>query len=176
VLAFGRFMPDEDSEAPTAEAPPADAPAKAPPADAPAEAPPADAPTAEAAPAEAPPATGETKSTKRKKKRKKPSQEPAAPTAEPLNAEGRERPLFVLTFPSHPELDQLVRAFELGNYAYVRKHAPELAQRAQEPSVRDAALELARRIEPDPLIKTLLGLSVALLVALTIWAYQTHGP
>jgi hypothetical protein len=178
VLAFGRFMPDEDSEAPPVEAAPAEA--------APADAAPAEAAPAEAAPAEAAPATGETKSTKRKKKRKKQSEEPekrkkqseepAAPTAEPLNAEGRERPLFVLAFPSHPELDKLVRAFELGNYAYVRKHAPELAEQAKEPSVRDAALELARRIEPDPLIKTLLGLSVALLFALTIWAYQTHGP
>jgi hypothetical protein len=128
------------------------------------------------APAEGAAADGETKSTKRKKKRKKRSEEPPAPEANPLNAEGRERPLFVLAFPSHPELDKLVRAFELGNYAYVREHAPELAERGDDARVREAARELARRIEPDPLVKILLGLSVLLLLGITVWAYQTHGP
>jgi hypothetical protein len=115
---------------------------------------------------------------RKKKKRKKPAPEadvPELPKEIPLDDNGRERPLFVLGFPSDPELDRLVRAFELGNYAYVREHAPKLAERAESERVREAARELARRIEPDPLIKILLLLSVLLLAALTIWAYKTHG-
>jgi hypothetical protein len=169
-------MSDEDSvkASPDAEKPPSDESAK--PA---AESPQEESTAASAAPAgeAAPdaPADGELKSTKRKKKRKKRADEPSAPEAEPLNAEGRERPLFVLAFPKDPTLDKLARAFELGNYAYVREHAPSLAEKAEDPRVRDAARELSRRIEPDPLIKILLGLSVALLVALTVWAYKSHG-
>ena len=41
--------------------------------------------------------------------------------------------------------------------------------------MRDAALELLRRIEPDPLIKYLLAVSVTLLVVLVLYAYQSHG-
>ena len=116
---------------------------------------------------------------RKKKKRRKPAPEaevPALPREIPLTADGRERPVFVLAFPSDPDLDRLVRAFELGNYAYVREHAPKLAERTEAPEgVRQAARELARRIEPDPLIKLLLALSVTLLLALTVWAYKKHG-
>ena len=73
------------------------------------------------------------------------------------------------------DLDRLVLAFELGNYAYVREHAPELAEKSKDLRVRAAASELARRIEPDPLVKTLLAMSIALLVVLALWAYKTHG-
>jgi hypothetical protein len=93
----------------------------------------------------------------------------------PTGREGRARPAFVLTFPSHPELDRVVRAFELGNYAYVREHAPKLTENDQDKRVREAAGDLLRRIEPDPLIKVLLALSVLLLFVITFWAYRTHG-
>ncbi len=113
---------------------------------------------------------------RRKKKRKKAAvEEPAEPEAPPLTADGRERPLFVLGFPKDPELDRLVQAFEAGNYAFVREEAPKLAERASSEAVRQAARELTRRIEPDPLIKLLLGLSIALFVALAVWAYKAHG-
>jgi hypothetical protein len=116
---------------------------------------------------------------KRKRKRKKRAPDAAGAPPEPappaLTADGRERPIFVLGFPRDPELDRLVRAFELGNYAHVREHAPQLAERGATDEIRAAARELARRIEPDPLIKILLALSIALLVALAFWAYKTHG-
>jgi hypothetical protein len=116
---------------------------------------------------------------KRRKKRKKRAVEaeaaPAIPKEPALTPDGRERPLFVLGFPEDPELDRLVHAFEAGNYAFVREQAPKLAERTSSPRVRDAARELARRIEPDPLIKVLLALSVALFVVLAFWAYKTHG-
>lgn len=111
---------------------------------------------------------------KKKKKRKKPDDAPVAPDPA-VGADGRERPAFVLDFPRDPALDKLVRAFEVGNYAYVRENAAELAEKAKDARVRAAAAELARRIEPDPLLKILLALSVLLLFALTIWAYKTHG-
>ncbi|HEY3499698.1 MAG TPA: hypothetical protein VGK73_33635 [Polyangiaceae bacterium] len=111
---------------------------------------------------------------KKKKKRRK-QEAPTGPVRDPIGPDGRERPAFVLDYPSDPELDRLVKAFELGNYAFVREHAPELAEKAGDARVKAAAAELARRIEPDPLVKVLLGMSLALLVVLALWAYKTHG-
>ena len=89
-----------------------------------------------------------------------------------LDARGRERPRFLLAFPEHPDLARLAAAFEAGNYALVREEAESLAERAENPAVRDAALELRRRIEPDPLVKYLLALTAALLLFLTYFAYN----
>lgn len=89
-----------------------------------------------------------------------------------LDAQGRERPRFLLGFPDHPELQRLARAFEAGNYALVRAEAEALAERAESRAVRDAALELRRRIEPDPLAKYLLALTAVLLLSLAYWAYH----
>lgn len=89
-----------------------------------------------------------------------------------LDASGRERPRFLLGFPQHPDLARLAAAFEAGNYALVRAEAEALAERAENPAVRDAALELRRRIDPDPLAKYLLALTAALLLALAYFAYH----
>lgn len=124
-------------------------------------------------PIEAKPATTATEAKPAKRRR---SKRAAAPDGEhQLDAQGRERPRFLLDFPDHPELAKLARAFEAGNYAYVREHAPDVAARADDDDVRRAALELAERIKPDPLIKYLLMLSVALLLYLVIHAYGSHG-
>lgn len=89
-----------------------------------------------------------------------------------LDASGRERPRFLLGFPNHPDLARLAAAFEAGNYALVRAEAETLAERTDNPAVRDAALELRRRIAPDPLAKYLLALTAALLVSLAYFAYH----
>lgn len=89
-----------------------------------------------------------------------------------LDASGRERPRFLLAFPDHPDIKRLTAAFEAGNYALVRAEAEAVAERAESPEVRDAALELQRRIEPDPLAKYLLALTAALLLFLTYFAYN----
>ena len=89
-----------------------------------------------------------------------------------LDRTGRERPRFLLGFPRHPELQRLAAAFEAGNYALVRDEAEALAERAESPAVRDAALELRRRIEPDPLAKYLLALTGTLLLFLAWFAYH----
>lgn len=89
-----------------------------------------------------------------------------------LDATGRERPRFLLGFPQHPDLARLSAAFEAGNYALVRAEAEALAERAENPAVRDAALELRRRIDPDPLAKYLLALTAALLLFLAYFAYH----
>jgi hypothetical protein len=78
-------------------------------------------------------------------------------------------PAFALNFPSDPELDELVAAFEQGNYARVRKEAPELAKRTDRPEVRKAARELARRLDPDPIAVYLLAAAAALLAFLAVW-------
>lgn len=102
------------------------------------------------------------------------SAQPSATEEEdvPLDAAGRERPRFLLGFPPHPELSRLTAAFEAGNYALVRAEAGALAERAESPAVREAARELLRRIEPDPLAKYLLALTAALLLLLSYWAYH----
>jgi len=89
-----------------------------------------------------------------------------------LDATGRERPRFLLGFPQHPDLARLTAAFEAGNYALVRAEAGVLAERTENPAVRDAALELRRRIDPDPLAKYLLALTAALLLFLAYFAYH----
>jgi len=132
----------------------------------------ADEPTAEPSDEPKPPADAEKPARKKKKKRRK---EAVAEGPNPIGPDGRERPAFVLAFPSDPELDRLVKAFELGNYAYVREHGPALLAKSEDAAVRDASRELLRRIEPDPLIKILLGISVTLLLLLAFWAYKTHG-
>lgn len=89
-----------------------------------------------------------------------------------LNAAGEERPGFLLGFPEDPELEALIAAFELGNFAEVRALAPELARRTGDPEVRRAALELRRRIDPDPLLIVLLLLSLGLFSFLVVWVYS----
>ncbi len=117
----------------------------------------------------------EKKKRKKKKKQRKVEVLEAAPQRSALDAHGRERPRFLLSFPSDPELDRLVAAFERGDFATVRADAPALAERTEDEHVRDAALELRRRLDPDPLIKYLLLASVVLLFVLVMHAY-THKP
>lgn len=114
---------------------------------------------------------------KRRKRRKaKSSAKSAGAELRPeLDASGRERPFFLLRFPKHPELEPLIQAFESGNYARVRRDAPALAERTDDPAVRQAAIELRRRIDPDPLYKYLLAASVVLLAFLTAYAYLGHA-
>src|SRR5262245_32139616 len=95
---------------------------------------------------------------KKKSKKKKAAQDEASPEealpeeVEPaLDVSGAERPAFHAWFPKDEELEALVRAFEVGNYALVRERAPKLAQGAESEKVRAAARELLARIEPDPL-------------------------
>ncbi len=78
---------------------------------------------------------------------------------------------FAKGFPDDPDLGRLLRAFEAGDYRTVRDEAPKLAERTKNPEVRLAALDLRRRIEPDPIQLYLLGLTFALLAFLTAWFY-----
>jgi hypothetical protein len=120
---------------------------------------------------------------KKKKKKKKKGAESGASSdltlpeeGEPaLDVSGAERPAFHAWFPRHEELQALVRAFEVGNYALVRERAPKLAQGAESEKVRAAARELLARIEPDPLMKYLLLAATLLLVFLAFYAYRAHA-
>jgi len=77
----------------------------------------------------------------------------------------------LLAFPDDPELAALSRAFEEGNFARVRREAPELARRTRDEAVRRAALELRQRIDPDPLLGVLLVFAISLFVFLVCWIY-----
>ena len=118
---------------------------------------------------------------KKKKKKKKPADTEGGGEALPeevepaLDVTGAERPAFHAWFPRDEELQALVRAFEVGNYALVRERAPKLAQNAESEKVRAAARELMARIEPDPLMKYLLLAATLLLVFLAFYAYRAHG-
>ncbi len=78
---------------------------------------------------------------------------------------------FAKGFPDDPELGRLVKAFEAGDYRTIRDDAPKLAERTKDPLVREAALDLRRRIDPDPIQLYLIGLTFALLAFLTAWFY-----
>lgn len=114
---------------------------------------------------------------RRKKQRKAREQPDAAATRarDELDENGRERPRFLLDFPADPELEKLISAFERGNYALVRELAPNLIEHAESIEVREAAVEIRRRIEPDPLLKYLLLASGLLLAVLVWYAYSQHG-
>ena len=102
-----------------------------------------------------------------------PAAPPLAPEEDrPLNSDGRERPRFLLKFPDDPELQRLARAFEAGNYEAVRHGASKLAESTVDPLVREAARELRRRIDPDPLMKYLLWVAVLLFVLVVWYTYQ----
>ena len=96
---------------------------------------------------------------------------PDAPARPRLNALGEERPAFLLEFPHDPDLEALIAAFEAGDYARIRREAPALARRTSDERVRRAALELRRRIDPDPLLLLLLALAGALFAFLVLWIY-----
>jgi hypothetical protein len=118
---------------------------------------------------------------KKKKKKKKVEVGAAGDTAAvvaerpALDADGRERPRFLLRFPRDPDLEPLIEAFEAGNFRKVREDAPRLAERTERPEVKRAAEELLRRIEPDPLVKFILGVAVFLFVAVVTYVYYAHG-
>jgi len=80
-------------------------------------------------------------------------------------------PEFARAFPEDPDLSRLLAAFEAGDYRTVREQAPKLAARTENAAVRKAVLDLKRRTEPDPVQLYLLGLTLALLVFLTVWFY-----
>jgi hypothetical protein len=127
-------------------------------------------PRAEVEANEAPPSEAPPKERSKKKKRRAKSA-----ARNDLDAQGMQRPAFVLDFPEDPELDTLVRAFEAGNFALVRERAPRLAESSDRAEVKAAARELARRIEPDPLVKFLLGVAIALFVTVVAYIYRSHG-
>jgi len=154
LLAYGPPMPDEEAEKPADE-------------------------TASEKPSGATPDSAPLPKKKKKKKKKRAAEAPEATEEKSggpvLGPEGSERPNFVLDFPKDPELDRLVRAFELGNYAFVREHAKKLATSSSDEAVKRAAGELLRRIEPDPLVKILFAMSLALLAFMVFYAYRSHG-
>lgn len=106
----------------------------------------------------------------KKRKKKKRKGDAAAPGRRPGF------PGFAATFPSDPAIDELVLAFEQGNYARVREGSNRIldAKPARPDDVRRAARELLRRIDPDPIAVYLLAGAFLLLAFLSIW-YWTHA-
>ena len=80
-------------------------------------------------------------------------------------------PPFLKDRPADPALEALVQAYLAGDFAHVRKEAPALAKNADDVRIRHLARELRRRIDPDPLMKYLLAISISLLVFLVAYFY-----
>jgi hypothetical protein len=86
-------------------------------------------------------------------------------------------PAFALGWPRDEALDALVVAFEAGDYARVRRDAPELARSTDDDAVRRAARELRRRLDPDPVAVYMLMAAATLLVFLAGWYWlHPHTP
>lgn len=83
------------------------------------------------------------------------------------------RPQFARGFPDDETLDALVTAFQLGDYERIRREAPRLADRTTDPEVKRAALELGRRIKPDP-VSLVLVLVAMLLLSVLSYHYLAH--
>jgi hypothetical protein len=82
-------------------------------------------------------------------------------------------PAFAEDFPEDEELARLVAAFAAGDYAAVRAGAPALARSTGDEDVKQAALLLRARIEPDPASRVFFVVTAALLLFLFgYWA--TH--
>jgi hypothetical protein len=83
------------------------------------------------------------------------------------------RPPFAAGYPRHAELDNLLAAFEAGDYATVREGAPRLAASTKNEEVRRAAIDLRKRIDPDLVSGALL--LVALALALFLGAHYLRA-
>lgn len=145
---------------------------------------------------------------KKRKKKRSGAEAPALPpppsSKKPAVADPRAAwPSFARSFPDHPKLAQLVKAFEDGNYLQVRRDAQRLidAMKAKKDTIAQggghegkpssplpkisplrpeerraiqrAAEELLIRLEPPKLSVLMLLGSVILLVFLAVW-YWTH--
>jgi len=84
------------------------------------------------------------------------------------------RPSFSEEFPRTPELDAVVAAFALGDYASVRAQAIRLERSSPDETVRKAARMLFDRTRPDPLSIGLLVAAALLLVTMAGW-WVVHG-
>jgi hypothetical protein len=98
---------------------------------------------------------------------------PAAPSGE--EAIGDDRPFFARAYPRDRTLDELIVAFERGNYAKVRTDARALADRTKDAAVKGAAEDLLRRIQPDSLSTALVVVGIGLLLFLA-YSYLGHAP
>ena len=78
-------------------------------------------------------------------------------------------------FPSDPQLDPLVAAFEAGDFARVRDEAPRLIASASDEAVKRAARTILARTRPDPLAVLLVVLTAVLLVILSAWWLSHDG-
>lgn len=85
-------------------------------------------------------------------------------------------PSFAKDFPENDELARLVEAFARGDYLTVRNEAPKLAASTKDPDVKNAALTLRQRIEPDPTSRVLFVVAGLLLAFLTLWWVTHDGP
>jgi hypothetical protein len=85
-----------------------------------------------------------------------------------------ERPSFAKEWPRDAELDRLLAAFDGGDYALVKRDAPQLAERTSDELVRRAAEQLLARTQPDPLSSLLILVASGLLAFFAYWFY-THG-
>ena len=88
---------------------------------------------------------------------------------------GRVRPAFAAAFPADPALDALLDAFEAGDFARVRRDAPQVASSAGDEGVKKAAATLLARTRPDPLATLLLVITAVLLVLLSGWWIVQSG-
>lgn len=94
-----------------------------------------------------------------------PSNKPAPPQ-QPTVVDPTYTASFARGWPADPELIELMKAFDRGDYAFVRSHAPKLAERTKDERVKAAALEVRRRIDPDPVSGILVLVAMGLLIVL----------
>ncbi len=102
------------------------------------------------------------------------SSPPSSPTSPAQQERGEGTPAFARGFPEEPRLDALVRAFQDGDYARVRRDAPALVETSESEDVKRAVTELVRRTRADPLMIFLVLVTGLLLLTLSVY-WTTRG-
>jgi len=91
--------------------------------------------------------------------------------AEPASA--RARLAFAAHYPRTDTLDELLEAFDAGNFRRVRRGAAAVTRTSDNAAERRAAQDLRRRTEPDPYGIYLLFLAVGLLAFVALHHFLT---
>lgn len=85
-------------------------------------------------------------------------------------------PRFASEYPSDPELLDLARAYERGDFRGVRTEGAKLLQKSPSPEVAAAVNDLISRTAPDRLSIAILAMTALLLTALAAYWMLHDGP
>lgn len=85
-------------------------------------------------------------------------------------------PSFAGDYPDDPELRDIARAYERGDFRGVRAEGAKLLSKNPSPEVAAAARDLVSRTKPDTLSVAIVAMTALLLLALSSYWMLHDGP